>query len=83
LFRRNYNRLLSFTDIPDKANSLPNNGADEPLILSTVADRRSNRIEAIAECRFRNNASIPDRRNEIVLADCALSVTKYSKRSKT
>src|ERR1700730_4754970 len=51
-FRGNQSRLLSFVHIPDEANALPDDRPDEPLVLSIVADRRSRRIDAVAECRF-------------------------------
>src|SRR5258707_279096 len=52
LFRRDRCRFLTFVDVPYEANALPDDGADEPLVLSVVADRGSDRIDAVAECRF-------------------------------
>ena len=45
------------------------------MVFSVVANGGSSRIDAIAECRFRNNTAIPDRSNEIVLADHTLAVS--------
>src|SRR5258708_39947380 len=41
LFHRDRSRFLTFMHVPYEANALPDNGADEPLIFSVVADRGS------------------------------------------
>src|SRR5260370_22560305 len=61
LFHRDRSRFPTFMDAPDKPNSLPDNGADEPLVFSIVADRGSDRIDAVAEGGFWNNEAGPDR----------------------
>lgn len=67
--------LVPFIDIRYEANTLPRNGADEPLVFSIVADRGSSCIDAIAKCGFRNNTAVPDRSNKIIFADHALTVS--------
>ena len=47
---------------------------DEVLRLAAVANRGPSRIDAGAQRRLRNNAPIPQRREQIILADDAPAV---------
>jgi hypothetical protein len=67
-------RLLLFVHCADKADSFAGKGLDEALLVAAVADCDPQCINARAEGRFRNDASVPDRCDQIVLADDAFAV---------
>ena len=58
----------------DEAKTSARQGSDKPLLLAAVAERRPNGIYSSAQSGLRNNAALPDRRQEIVLADDAFAV---------
>jgi hypothetical protein len=57
----------------DKAEPFAVRCADEALLLPAVADRAARRIDPRAQCRFRDDSSLPNGSKQIVLADDALA----------
>ena len=57
----------------DKAEALARNGADQPLLTAAVAESAARRVDAARHCRVGNDPSVPDRIEQIVLADDALA----------
>ena len=49
--------------------------ADQTLLLAAVTDRGSRCADARAQSRFRNNATIPDGVDQVILAKDALTVS--------
>src|SRR5262249_13988593 len=66
--------LLLFVHRADKPDSLAGKGLDEALLVAAVTDRDSQCIDARADGRFRYDAPLPDRCDQIVLADDAFAV---------
>src|SRR5213075_1914216 len=64
----------SLVDLADEAQALAGQRLDQALTLASVADRLARRIDAGEEGGFRDDASLPDRRHEIVLADHAVAM---------
>ena len=60
----------------DEAETFAQHGADQALLLAAVTDRMARRIHAGAQRRFRDNASTPDGREQIILADHVLAVAE-------
>ena len=58
----------------DEPKALPRNRADQPLLLTAVADRLARGVDAARQRRLRNEASRPHRVQQVILADHALSV---------
>jgi hypothetical protein len=50
----------TFADLSHEAYALPGYGADQPLVLSAVADSFSGRVDAARQRRFRDDPSTPD-----------------------
>ena len=59
---------------PTKAEALARDGADQALLLAAVADRLARGVDAAGQRRFRHDAALPDRGDEIVLADHPLAI---------
>src|ERR1700744_2528652 len=57
-----------------EANPLAWNSFDKPLVCTVVSDRRARGIDATCECGLRNDAPVPDRRNEVVPADNTIAL---------
>ena len=60
--------------VADETETLARDGADQCLVLAAVADGLARGVNAAGEGRFRDDAAMPDRRNQIVLADHAVAV---------
>ena len=65
--------------VADKANALPRVGLDQDLILAGVADGFPSSGDAGAERRFRNDAAVPNRSNQVVPAHHAITVLQKIK----
>src|SRR5262245_22933152 len=59
---------------PDETHTLAWQGTDEVLVLSGVVNRASHGVYAGRQCRFRNDPSGPDCRNQVVLTDNPIAV---------
>ena len=60
--------------LPVKRKPLRGDRADQGLPLAAVADRLARGVDAAGERRFGDDAAVPDRGDEIVLADHAVAV---------
>jgi hypothetical protein len=58
----------------DEAKALARNGTDQLLFLAVVTDRRSRGVDAAGQRRFRYDAPLPHRSNEIILANDAIAI---------
>src|SRR6266852_2967199 len=58
----------------DEAEALARDGADQLLVLATVADRLSRGVDAAGQRRIRHDPAAPDRSDEIVLADDVVAI---------
>ena len=67
-------RLYSLLNDPDKANAFARDRADQPLLVTIVADGGPCCIDACGKRRFRYSPSAPDGFEDIVLADDAIAV---------
>ena len=56
-----------------EANTFPRQGFDQALVSAIVANRGARRVHPAIECRFRDDASLPNRGKEIVAAHHPLS----------
>ena len=61
-------------DPPDKAESALGHRADEVLAFTAVANGAPRRADAGAERRLRDDAALPDRLDQLVLADDSVAV---------
>ena len=61
-------------DVAHEAKALARDGADHGLILSAIAHRRSRGVDAAGQCRFGDDAAVPDGFDQIVLGDDAVPV---------
>src|SRR5262245_3356058 len=57
-----------------EAKALARQGFDQSLSVAAVADGTSGSVDASCQCRIRDDASIPNRSDEIVLAHDAFAV---------
>ena len=73
--RRHGLRLLLLANVTNKAHPLAGYGADKSLRLPRVVDCGPGCIDTSAQCRFRYNPAVPNRRYQIVLAKEALAVS--------
>ncbi len=69
-------RLVRLVDLngPHETKALAGNGPDQALLTPAVLDRASNRIDPGCQCRVRDDASIPDACDKVVLADHPLAI---------
>src|SRR5262249_29236500 len=58
----------------DESKALARNCANQPLLLTAVADRFARGIDAGSQVRFRNETSGPNRVQQVILGDHALSI---------
>jgi hypothetical protein len=58
-----------FTNLAYEAEALAWKGPDQPLFVAIVADRGARRIDTAAKRCLRDDASLPDRGEELVAAD--------------
>lgn len=58
----------------DPTNTFLGKGADEILLLAAVANSLAYCVDATGQGRFRHDAATPDRCDEVVLADDAMSI---------
>ena len=65
---------LRFQYGSDETEALSRQGFDEALFLAGIADRASGGIQAGRQCRIGHAAPVPDRVDQVVLADDALPV---------
>src|SRR6185295_19315804 len=65
--------------VADKADALPGIGFDQNLIFAGVTDGFACGGDARAERRFRNNASVPYRSDQVVSAHHAIAVLQKIK----
>jgi len=66
--------LLLLPHRADKAETFARQSLDHSLRFSVVADRRTDRIDAGRERRFRYDASTPDGGDELVFADDTFAI---------
>src|SRR4029450_796363 len=59
---------------PDKAKALARNCANQPLLFTSVADRFARGIDASGQVRLGNETSGPNRVQQVILGDHALSI---------
>jgi len=57
---------------PDEADAFARESPDQALLYAVVADRGAGRVHAAAERRFRDDAAVPDRGEQVVAADHAI-----------
>jgi hypothetical protein len=57
-----------------EAKALARQGLDQPLGVAAVADGAAGCVDAGCQCRIRDDASVPNRGDEIVLAHDAFAV---------
>jgi hypothetical protein len=67
---------LDFANLTHKANSLTQEGTDQPLIFAVVADRASRGIDPAGERRFRNDPPAPNGGKHLVLAYDSVAVAE-------
>jgi hypothetical protein len=60
--------------VADKTQSFARNGADQLLFVAAVAHRFARGVDTAGQGRVRHDPVMPDRRDEIVLADNAVAV---------
>jgi hypothetical protein len=65
---------LNEPHLPDEPDPLPRHGLYQPLLLATVTNGTPRRINAAVERRLRNDPFLPDRGEQVVLADHPLAV---------
>ena len=65
---------VGLLDGSDEAHALAGDGADQPLLLAGVVERAAGRIDAAREGRFRHDAAVPDRVEQIVARHHALAI---------
>ena len=58
----------------DKAKAFPREGANAGLLLASVADGLAHGIDPAGQRRFGDNAAAPDRGNQIIFADDAITI---------
>ena len=69
---------------PTKRNALARDGADQPLLFAAVVERAPRRVDAAGQRRFRDDAAVPDRVEQIVPRHHALAVAdQIDERSNT
>jgi hypothetical protein len=73
--RRHWRRLIS-AQMTDKAKALTRYRAQEALIPAGVLDRLPHRIDAARQCRFRDDTTILNFVEQLILADDAIAVLK-------
>jgi len=61
-------------DFADETKAPPCDGADQLLLFAAVADRLSRGVDAARQGRLRNDPAVPDRGDQIVLADDPVAV---------
>src|SRR5262245_1735669 len=66
--------LQHATHNPD---ALARKGPDQALRLAAVSNGDAGRVDTAGQCRFRDNAPLPNCSNEVVLADDAFVVGKH------
>jgi len=59
---------------PDETEAPARDGADQLLVFAAVADRLSGGVDAAGQGRIRHDPAVPDRGDEVVLADDAVAV---------
>jgi len=63
-----------FPHLTDEPDASAGNGSDELLLFAAVSDRTPRGVDPVAEGRFRDDPSIPNRRQEIILADDVIPI---------
>jgi hypothetical protein len=58
----------------DKAKAFPREGANAGLLLASVADGLAHGIDPAGQRRFGDNAAGPDRGNQIIFANDAITI---------
>src|SRR5262249_6136179 len=58
----------------DKSQTLARQRLDQPLPFACVSDCAPGRVDPVEQCRLGNGTAVPDRREEVVLADHAIAV---------
>jgi hypothetical protein len=61
---------------PTKTKSFAGEGADKALLFPAIRQRLSRGVDMACQSRFRHNSPIPDRVQQVVLADHMLAVTQ-------
>ena len=59
---------------PHETKALAGNGPDQALLTSAVLDRAPSRVDPGCQCRVRDDASIPDGCDKVILADDPLAI---------
>ncbi len=72
--RRSDYRGCTVADLADEAEAALVQRADEQLVVAGVADRLASGVDAARQRRLRNDSSVPDRLDQLVLADDASAV---------
>ena len=76
--------VRTFANLSHEADALPRYRADQPLVLSTIANSLSRGVDAARQRQFRDDPSAPYRRNEVVFAHYPVTVLDQKiSRSKT
>src|SRR5499427_10119698 len=66
-------RAVTF-DVTDETKPTLVQRANETLVVAAVAERAPGRADARAQCRLRDDASLPNRLKQLVLADDSITV---------
>ena len=63
-------------DLGGKQKPPPLHGADDRLLLATVADRPAGGVDPAVECRIRYGSTVPDMLDQFILADDPVGVLR-------
>jgi hypothetical protein len=64
----------AFADLADEADALALHRADQALRLAAVADGLAHGVDAAGQRRFGHDAPVPDRCDQVILADHAVAI---------
>ena len=63
-------------DLGGKQETPPLHGANDRLLLATVADRPAGGVDTAVECRIRYGSAVPDTLDQLILADDPVGVLR-------
>src|ERR1700752_1622134 len=60
-------RLWGLAYLADEPEALARDRADQPLLLAAIAERAARRVDTAGQGRFRDDTSVPDRVEQVIL----------------